>query len=493
MEENKQVQKSFKDNYIFRAIIISVCVALVIFGRFIPPFGGLNGEAIAFFTTFLGTLILWLFISIDWPSILCIASLCFLPSIGFTTGLAKSFGDSTFIFLMFTFIITYALSKTSFIKRIAIAFVNNKLAKSNGVLFVILYLTAVLILGLFISPSVLFLVMLPITNEIFAVAKIEKGDKVAKVIMLGLGFTVSISSGMTPIAHVFPVIAMKASGVALDSFKYMAYAFPVGLLTFIVMLGILLLIIRPDTRKLKDADLSGIANSLPKVTRNDIITLVVFGLVIVFWILPELLQYAAPDFYSAFKGWGTAMPAIVGACALFIIGTPSKKPILSVPDAFKNGIPWGSLVMCASTLLIGTVLGNEGVGIKAWLQSNLEVSLKALPILALVIIFTLWAALQTNLSSNMVTAQLVSAVAASVLGIVATPEQAAVLIPVVCGLIGMLASFAFATPPSMPHIALVASSDYCSTKDTLIYGSILMIASVILAVAVGYPLGMLIG
>ena len=88
----------------------------------------------------------------------------------------------------------------------------------------------------------------------------------------------------------------------------------------------------------------------------------------------------------------------------------------------------------------------------------------------------------------MVTATLVSTVAFSVLSSINTTLN----IAVVCCLIGMLASFAFATPPSMPHIAIVAGSEYSSTKDVLIYGSILMLLSVVCALLIGYPLGSLI-
>ncbi len=47
----------------------------------------------------------------------------------------------------------------------------------------------------------------------------------------------------------------------------------------------------------------------------------------------------------------------------------------------------------------------------------------------------------------------------------------------------MMASFAFATPPSMPHIAIAAEVIIVSTKDVLlIYGSALMLISIIVAV-----------
>lgn len=59
-------------------------------------------------------------------------------------------------------------------------------------------------------------------------------------------------------------------------------------------------------------------------------------------------------------------------------------------------------------------------------------------------------------------------------------------------IVGMLSSFAFATPPSMPHVAIIASSETRSTKDVFIYGSILMILSLIISLLESYPIGLLV-
>jgi sodium-dependent dicarboxylate transporter 2/3/5 len=94
---------ALKDNKIFRAIIIPICVILCFVGKFIPGFGGLSQAAIQVLFIFLGSLILWLTIGIDWPSLLCIFALGFVEPLGFGTVLSKSFGNSTFIFLLFAF------------------------------------------------------------------------------------------------------------------------------------------------------------------------------------------------------------------------------------------------------------------------------------------------------------------------------------------------------------------------------------------------------
>ena len=481
------MKPKLKDNIIFRSIIIPLSLILCFVGQFIPETNGLSSEAFGVIFIFIGVLILWLTIGIDWPSLLCLFALGFIDNFGFNKVLSSSLGNSTFAFLLFTFICTYALSKTSLIKRIALAFINLKIAQKNSYLFIFFFLLGTLFLGLFISPSVLFVVLLPILNEIIAQLKLEKTDKVAKILTLGLGFTVSISSGMTPIAHVFPILAINAANLEVSTFEYIALAFPTGLVLFLLMYLLLIVCIRPKKDGLNFENVAKLKETTQKLDKKDIITLVIFILVLFLWIVPSLFEFIYYPIYEAFNKYGTIMPPLLGTILLCIIRV-NKKPLISVEDAFKNGVPWGSLIMCAATLALGEAIKNEDIGLITYLQSTLGNSLVNLPALVLLIIFALWAAVQTNLSSNMVTATLVATVASTIL----TSTFSSLNLEATICIIGMIASFAFATPPSMPHIAIISASESTSTKEVFIYGSILMIMSVIVSLLICYPIGLLI-
>ena len=481
------MKPKLKDNIIFRSIIIPLSLILCFVGQFIPETNGLSSEAFGVIFIFIGVLILWLTIGIDRPSLLCLFALGFIDSFGFNKVLSSSLGNSTFAFLLFTFICTYALSKTSLIKRIALTFINLKIAQKNSYLFIFFFLLGTLFLGLFISPSVLFVVLLPILNEIIAQLKLEKTDKVAKILMLGLGFTVSISSGMTPIAHVFPILAINAANLEVSTFEYIALAFPTGLVLFFLMYLLLIICIRPKKDGLNFENVAKLKETTQKLDKKDIITLIIFILVLFLWIVPSLFEFIYYPIYEAFNKYGTIMPPLLGTILLCIIRV-DKKPLISVEDAFKNGVPWGSLIMCAATLALGEAIKNEDIGLITYLQSTLGDSLVSLPALVLLIIFALWAAVQTNLSSNMVTATLVATVASTIL----TSTFSTLNLEATICIIGMIASFAFATPPSMPHIAIISASESTSTKEVFIYGSILMVISVIISLLVSYPIGLLV-
>ena len=599
-----------KENSILRLIIILVALFFDFGFRFIPAPAGMSQDAFGVIGIFIGSLMLWLTISIDWPSILCILALALLPGFGFTNALTSSFGSETFVFLMFTFVCTYALSKTNIIKRITVWFMNTKLAKKSGWMFISMFLLSVLIIGMFISPTVLFVVLIPILEQIFEIAKIEKGEKIGKLLYIGMAFSVSISSGMTPIAHVFPVLALKTAGLTINYISYMAFAIPVGLIVFALMLLMFRLFLKPNVSKLNNLNTESLTQNLPKMDLREKLILAIFGLVLFLWITPSLclnnfvftiimlsialaflitfgvkliingikqktklklcfgiiysniavgtiisslilyfteafnlfeifnntsisflillsvctllvciykltkrinlrenfLIYAilvpiltilsafliifpnytfmAVDFVNSCK---TAMPPILGTILLCMIRV-KKQPLVTIQDAFKNGIPWSSLMMCAGTLTLGSALTNNTIGLKAYIETNLSSALGGTSQIVLLIIFVVWALIQTNLSSNMVTATLVSAVANTLLlGISST-----LVLPAVISIIGMLSAFAFATPPSMPHIAITTSSGYATTKDVFKFGLILMLISMIISLLVGYPLGALL-
>ena len=609
-----KISISPKKNPITKAIIILIALFCDFGFRFLPAPWGMSQDAFGVIGVFVGSLLLWMTISIDWPSVLCILALALIPNFGFSTAFTSSFGNETFVFLMFTFVCTYAISKTPFIKRIAVWFVSNRLAKKSGWLFIIMFFASVTLVGMFMSPTVLFVIMVPILEQILSIAKIEKnsGNKLAKVLYIGMAFCVSISSGMTPIAHVFPILAMNAAGLSIDYFSYMAFAVPVGIISIVLMLIVFRIFLRPDTSQLKNLDTTSLKQDLPAVSKNEIFTISVFMLMVFLWIMPSIcmdnliltyvlfgmfaliafcwslsiLLNAAEkkhkiidsifgttysiviglfivvsiifkltnifDVFSALnstkcsflilfmslfalisiksfiislsekrnilfklsvfvvavsltiliclfnketlividfiKNCKTAFPPIVGTILLCIICVDGKS-LVNIGDAFKNGIPWSSLLMCAGTLALGAALTSNAIGLKAFLETNLTNALGGIPDLLLITIFVIWALIQTNLSSNMVTATLVATVANTV---VLSLSSTTICLPAIVAIIGMLASYAFATPPSMPHIAITASSGYADTKEVFTFGTILMILVGVIAIFAGYPLAKII-
>ena len=222
-ESSKMADKAVKSKEIFFLIL---SLAIIIGSRLVPEFGGLSSDAIAVLGVFFGSLVLWIKISIDWPSMLTLLALGFIPVFGFTQTFAGAFGNSTVAFLIFTFMLVYPLAKTNFVRRCTVLFITNRIARKGPWFFVCFLLAAVTFMGLFVSPSVLFVAFMPFLEDIFRVLEVKKGGKTGNMLMMGTAFCISLSSGMTAIGHVWPTMAIgyytAATGNDVNQFQYMA-------------------------------------------------------------------------------------------------------------------------------------------------------------------------------------------------------------------------------------------------------------------------------
>ena len=90
----------------------------------------------------------------------------------------------------------------------------------------------------------------------------------------------------------------------------------------------------------------------------------------------------------------------------------------------------------------------------------------------------------TNLMSNIVTTTVAYNLLTPI--VIATGAISPVMSTI---LIGICASMAYATPPAIAHVALAAGSEYCDSKDMLVYGGIATIISIVFVVVFGTVFG----
>lgn len=470
-----------------RALIIAVSLIFVLFFKFLPAPAGMTTAAMQVLGIFFGVLILWMTISIDWPSMLCILAIAFVPGMKMSTILSGSVGNATFSFLLFTFMCTYTLSQTPFIRRCAIAFVTSPVARKGPWQFMILYFASVLFLGSFMSPTVLVIVFLTITEEIYAVLGLQKGDKIANMMMMGMVFCSGVAAGMTPIAHVFPLLSLgvyqTATGNAISYASYMAAGIPTGLIAAAFMMLMFRFVLKPDMSKLKNLDVSSLKNEQKPMESRELAAVAIFFIVVALWVLPGLMKPVLPEISTYIDGLGTAFPPLLGAVLMGIVSFGGK-PLLNFAEATSKGIPWSSLIMTAGTLTLGSAMTNNDIGLTQWISDSIAPFAATLTPFMLVLLFVIWAAVQTNFSSNMVTATVVATIALPI----AAATAGAVSTPALITVIGMMAAYAFATPPAMATVVFAIGSGWTTTGSMAKYGFTLMFASAVIAAIVGYPI-----
>lgn len=462
-------------------------VLFVIASKIVTPPVGLSSDGVQVLAIFIATLFLWIKEGIDWPSVFCLLALMLVPSLSVNDVLRNSFGNQTFVFLLFTFICTDVVSKTPFMRRIALGFVRLPFSRQSIWHLSASFLLGVLLLGLVMSPTVLFFVVYPILQEIFEVLELEKGDRIAEIMLIALIMVVTLSSGMTPIAHIFPVLAMASysmlMGVSISYASYMVFGIVLGFFLFGIALILLWFLYRHQT--------VDIGSKLEKINTVDVeykdwIVLYVFIGVIFLWIAPDVLKPLLPRFAYYIGSLTTVFPPMLGVLVYAVVRIDDK-PILRINDAMTQGVSWPSLLMSACALAIAGAMTHESIGLIASITNIATPLIKPLSSYVLIAIFVFWASFQSNLSSHMVTAQLVSSVAIPI-----AYNKGNIHVAGLTVLIGFLASLGWATPPSMPYVAISGASGWTKANRIMKYGFIMMGIVIIVAILIGYPLASLL-
>lgn len=469
-----------------RSIVIIIALFCMFGFGFFTPFEGMTQAGMQVLGVFCGVMILWMCVAIDWPSLLLILALSFVPCLGFKDILKSSLGNDTFAFLLFSFICTAALAKTSFIRRVAVAFITSKFAKKGPWHFTFFFFTAIIVIGCFMSPSVLFVVCLPILEEIYELFELKKGDRFATMLIIGLVCCCGIASGMTPIGHAYGPLAIgafqSATGATISYVDYMKAAVPVGIVTYVAMFLLFKFVMRPDTSCLKDVNADALKITEPVTTREWMI-IGVFFIVVLLWIAPSFLKPILPDVYQFINSKTVAFPPLVGIILMSIL-TMDGKPLLPLNDALKYNVAWPALINTMGTMALGAAMSNKDVVLTAFLGDLISPITTQLAPIILVGFFILWVAIMTNLSSNIVSITVVTNIAIPV----CLALNGAVNAAAVACLVGMMGGYAFAAPPAMPSVSLSIGTGWVDSGTILRWGFTIMAAAVIAAVVVGYPI-----
>ena len=444
----------------------------------------ISSEAFSAISIFFASILLWIFVATDWPSLLAILEIGMIPSIGFSKALQLSFGNQTFIFLLFTFVVTYALNQTSLLKRVSFNLLNSKLAKSSGYGFIISLLLVVLIISSIMSPTVIFMFFFPIYEELVQQFGWEKGDKSASILLFAMFTTIAIGTAMTPINHVFSVTAMsifkESANIEITNYQYMMLGIPSGIIIF----AFLLLFIRKiDFSNIKNVNLKTIAIN-KKMNKREKIIITIFFIMIALWIVPEMFISIFPSFAKFIKANGLAFAPLFATIILLILKIDNK-PLLNISDAISKGVHWPSLLLVSATLLLGSTISNQDIGVVKIIQDNVTPIIKNASPMLIVLIFTLIAGLFTNFTSNLVTVSFVST-------ILMTLKPSGVEIATLISIIGFSSSLAMMTAPSMPYVAVSIGSEWTNSKDCIKYGGLFLILSTIVLIFVTYNIGLVV-
>lgn len=463
-------------------------IAFILLFQFIPAPEGLNHTSMQVIGIFIGSMILWLTVSIDWPSLLAIAALVFVGITEPNAIYSAFFGNSTILFLIFSYMMAHCLTESGVLKRVAIWFVTRKITRSHPWALILMLAAAGLVVSLVILPSTMILIFLPIMAAIFEQCEMKPGNKVAELVVLLVSFIGCTGQGMTPIGHAHPVIAMTilegATGYAMSYSDFMLFAIPVGLVIIVLTVLYFKFVVKLDPSSFAAADTEKLKADMGPMSLREKITSVIFIIVVLCWLAPAIFQPIDKDIATFFsKKVGTVIPPMVAVVLMCIINIDGK-PLCNFKEASAKGVPWGMCFLVGSTVVLSSCLTNDATGVTAWIGNILgSVSANTSPII-IIAFFTAFAVIMTNFTSNAVSATLVTTIMLTV--ILAIPDKVnpyAMTAVVASGV-----NNAFATPLATATITIIAGSGWVTTKETFKHGAVVAIIATIVFAFLGYPI-----
>lgn len=463
-------------------------LAFILFFQFIPAPDGLNKLSMQILGIFFGSMILWLFVSTDWPSLLAIVAIILTGIMPTNNVYSQFFGNNTILFLAFSYMMAHCLTESGILKRVAVWFITRKITKEHPWMLILMLALAGLLISLVILPSTMILIFLPIMAAIFKQCDLKPGSKLAEFVVLIIAFIGCTGQGMTPIGHAHPVLAMTvlegATGYQMAYGDYMLFAIPTGLVIIALTVLYFRFVVKMDVSALSSADTEKMKSELGPMTKREKITGIVFIIVVFCWLAPAIFKPFAPavaDYFNTVLG--TVVPPMAAVIFLSLMKVDGT-PLCNFKEASTKGVPWGMCFFVGSTVVLSGCLSNEATGITTWVGQVLSGVSGNLAPVVLILFFAAFAVIMTNFTSNAVTATLVTTIMLPVA--LAMPT---VLNPyAMSAVIGSAANNAFATPLATATITIIAGSGWVTTKNTFKHGMVIALVAILVFVVVGYPL-----
>ncbi|MDN4161642.1 SLC13 family permease [Nocardioides abyssi] len=435
---------------------------------------GLEDQQHKLAAVLLGVIVLWVTEPVPIPvgGFIGIAAIVMLGVVSADEALVP-FGSSTVFTFIGAFILAQAMLKHGLARRFAMFVLNLRGVGTSTVRVVVAFGAITCLLSAFVSNTATVAMLLPTAIGILAViAKLlqSRGEvaedfdplrlRVGAALMLMLAYGASVGGLLTPVGSPPNLIGRglieEATGERISFLDWVLMALPICALMFVALAVVILLLNRPETRRLE-----GVADyvreekaALGKFSVAERNTLIAFAVTVTLWILPgvvALVTGTESSTYETVSGrLDEGIVAILGASLLFLLPTKweDREFTLRWSDAAK--IDWGTVVLFGTGIVFGSLL--ESTGLAETLGTGASDLLGLSSVLLITVFAVVLAIIVSETTSN-------TASAAVVVPIIIPIAMAADVNPFVPALAATFAaSFGFMLPVSTPQNAIVYGS-----------------------------------
>lgn len=406
-----------------------------------------------------------------------------LLGVGDIKSVAQNYANPIVYLFFGGFVIALALEKVQLHKRIALSILKITGTKANGIILGFMIATA--LMSMWISNTASTVVMLPIAVSVIQLL-IDDADGFTKndrnfalSIMLGIAFSANIGGVSTligtPPNSVMLAFLNETYQIDIGFFQWMKMGVPFA----VIMLVITYLCI---TRLFYPNGLGRIGGSgdiiqqeldkLGKMSRGEIIVLIIFLLTAVSWMIRSYLNSLLPNISLT-----DTTISVIAALLMFIVPIDFKKGHFPIDWKDTSRLPWGILILFGGGLALASGLAETGFIDMIGEYISSQTSWSMWVVTAVLIFLMLF---MTELMSNVA---LVTILIPLVVGIAIGMDVPILqmVIPVT-----LASSCAFMLPMATPPNAIVFASGHVRVDQMARIGIVLNLISVGLLFALAY-------
>jgi solute carrier family 13 (sodium-dependent dicarboxylate transporter), member 2/3/5 len=433
-------------------------------------------------------------------------AMCVLFGVAPAADVFGAFSSDTIFLFIGAFIIAEAMMRHGLDRRFAFRVLSIP-GVSNSTYAVIVAFGAIAVaLSAFISNTATTAMLLPIGLGMMGalaalVSEQSETDrdpsrlKFGTALMLMIAYGASVGGLITPIGSPPNLIGIRfiqeETGTSISFFTWVITALPIVILMFLALCVILILLNRPEVRRISGADeyVAEERRRLGGISAGERNTLVAFAIAVTLWILPGVVSLiAGQDSASASflrEHLNEGVVAILAATLLFVlpVNWPERRFTLTWNEAVR--IDWGTILLFGAGITLGTLLSDTGLAntIGEAIINALGVS----SLLVITIISVVVAVLISETTSNTASVGIVVPIVIPI----ANAAGVEPLIPALAAVFG--ASYGFMLPVSTPPNAIVYGSGMIPITKMVRSGVVFDVIGAVLIVAGVTVMAQLVG
>ncbi len=422
----------------------------------------------------LGVIVLWVTEPVPIPiGGLIGVSVIVLMGVAPAADVLAPFGSSTVFTFIGAFILAQAMLKHGLARRFAFRVLSLPGVGRTTPRVIVAFGVITCLLSAFVSNTATVAMLLPTALGILSViAKLmqERGVvepgfdptrlRVGAALMLMLAYGASVGGLLTPVGSPPNLIGRglieEATGERISFLDWMVMAAPICLLMFCALAFVLLLLNRPEIRRIEGVNeyVRAERAELGRFSTAERNTLIAFGVTVFLWIFPGIIALTAgteSSLYDTVSGrLNEGIVAVLGASLLFLLPTDWKARAFTLVWSDAGRIDWGKVLLFGTGIIFGALLADTGLAETIGTASADALGLSSM--FAITAFAVLLAIVVSETTSN-------TASAAVVVPIIIPIAVAAGVNPLVPALAATFAaSFGFMLPVSTPQNAIVYGS-----------------------------------